>query len=647
MKKFNLSKGLFAGLLTLALCFALFGVTKASADGSTSGSAQSTSGSGNETSTSGNQTEAEATEITSAVYDAASDSVIFTANGKGSVYYTTFKTDAGGELDPAKLKSVSLTKDGNSYTAEVSVSDKNGLKTAVNKDTYLYYVLVKPKAAEGSKKVQMTPTLTIKKTPIKKLVINVDYVKVAEGSEELAISSIEITPFEGDKEVYSANDTGDKLAKFYEYVDRLQYGADAKTVKWLPVIADEAEEEATSGSASGTSTSGSGDANSGAATSSSASGTPTADSGFTYDLVSSKVKSGAKFQFRIAGTASERGSKPVKVSIKKAAKAITKMTFDVSANAAVIKNGYDFAVYKKAATSSASGSSSSASGTSSSASGLQPSGGSGTVIEDPNKGGIATWFTVLPVNKNATQTDFIKATAEYVPYKKIDSAGGAAAMFTKTKVKSVLVSTLFEKAEADISSDTLYLYVRKSAGVGKPAGIWSSKFEVKCVAGKPVPDLAKAGEKTIGTKDSKDLYKAKFSAASGDTGSTFEILVVKSTDYDENLSKINFTTAKWTKYNASKGFKIGVRSKYALKSSEDGKAQNAELADGDYILVRRTGDKKSGKLASNYVVTKINGDKWQVLNLSDGKAPAGGSTSGSGSGSGSSTGSGSGTSSGS
>ncbi|MBP5330728.1 MAG: hypothetical protein J6Y89_02635, partial [Lachnospiraceae bacterium] len=395
-----------------------------------------------------------------------------------------------------------------------------------------------------------------------------------------------------------------------------------------------------SGSGSG-STSGSGSSGSGSGDAS----TTETTQGFTLDYVYSNLAAGKKFQFRIigtAGTANERGCKPVKVAVKKAAKGITKLTLDVSANAAPIKNGYDFAVYKVPAAASGSGSGST------SGSGNGAGSGSGDAATKapttPDEGGINTWYTILPYNKEATVTDYIIPTGDFTPYKKFDSEKVTVAnMFTKVKVKFVSVNDLFRLAEADKNTDSLYLYIRKSAAVGKPAGLWSSKFDVSSIAGKPVPDLLKAGETTIATKTEKEMYQAKFSAASGDTGTAFEILVINAADKAKlDDGKIDMTTAKWTKYNATKGFKLGIKSKYGEIGE---KAENHELADGDYILVRRAGVKKK-TLASEYVVTKISGDNWVVDKLTDGKAPAG-STSGSGSSTSGSSTSGGGTSSGS
>ena len=140
----------------------------------------------------------------------------------------------------------------------------------------------------------------------------------------------------------------------------------------------------------------------------------------------------------------------------------------------------------------------------------------------------------------------------------------------------------------------MVIFVRKSASVGKHAGLWSVGFKVPAVAENPQAKLLKAGEKNIAEKNDKELYAATFTAASGDTGTAFEYIIIAKADYESGtFDKIDWATAKWSKYNASKGIKLGAKSKYAVVDRNEGKAEAHELADGDYILVRRAGVKKT------------------------------------------------------
>ena len=66
---------------------------------------------------------------------------------------------------------------------------------------------------------------------------------------------------------------------------------------------------------------------------------------------------------------------------------------------------------------------------------------------------------------------------------------------------------------------------------------------------------------------------------------------------------IDMTTAKWTTLT-DKGVTVAKsKSKYA--NEEGKKATDHVLKDGSVILIRRAGDKSSGILASDYVMTTI------------------------------------------
>ena len=545
MKKFNLSKGLVIGLLTLALCFVCFGVTKASAETGESTSSESTE-----------QTPAAAIE--SITYDPATDAIVITTNlPKKTVYLATAKEASGIELNGKGFKMNVTTSD--SSEATVVLSAKNKIKTAENKDAYIIATVTKPGDTKDDKK-NFEPFIAVKKTDVKKIVVNFDYSKAAAGAEGLGISSLDVTPTEGDKYSCSSLSGDAHTAEWADLIGRLQFSTNGTT--WYNVQAVGTSSESAEPSTSSASTAAAEE-----------------EAGFTLDyLYKQTLKAKApKFQFRLLGTANDstktyvRTSKVFKVSVKKAGNPVKKLAINPVTNGIVIKNGFDFAAYS----------------------------GSG---ESAESGGIATWYTVLPAKTGGTAPNTILATADFVPYKKpVEDDANSKLMFTETKVKEVALDQIETLCHVDFSETAVDIYVRKSAGVGKPASKWSAAFTIKKQNAAPTPS-AKSGE--IATSDKKNVLKGAFSGS----GSTLEILVLDSSAVTSSESglkvtaNINWAKTKWTKYNASKGIQVEkTSSKVAIGDT----AEKVTLDKDSYVLVRYAGDKKNSILTSEYTITKI------------------------------------------
>ena len=635
MKKFNYSKGLLVGLLTLALCIASIGPLGGSIGAAASGTSTSASG----TATSAATTTPAASQVTAIRYDSKTDSVEVTTDHPGTVYLYAAKESSGATLKSKSFKaSVTTTSASGETTAKgkISLTDKN-LKVAINKDGYIIATVTKPTSAEdkdGGK--SFTPSLEIKKTPYKKVAVNVDYAKAEKGGTELAIASIEITPTEGEKYTLTPSSTN-----WNEFIQMVQFTDVAKptaTTVWYDVkAAADAQENGASAAESGESASGtgatvgtsgnlplvsadgtaestSGTSNSASSTSGTATVTLTPAGGFTTGYVYQciQAKKGAKLTFRVGGVegtgtgnnAGKRGSKEFKVNLKGAAAAQKKLSVNVATNAVVIKNGFDFFV----ATSASS---------------------------EPT---IDEAYTVLPAKDGGTDVDGFLKVNEYVPYKKpADNGTESAKMFTSkdNKIKEISFETIKTLYNIDVAQSNVYVWVRKSAAVGKPASLWK-QFEIKKQAAAPTVSLS--GETTIATQDAKGALKGTFSPAAS------EILVVNAADIDK-IAQFDWSKTKWTKYAASKGIKEGTKSKYKVGT---GDVTTAELAEGSFVLVRVAGDKKSNKLPSAYVKTKItkSGDKlvWtNVDGVATGSSTSGTSTSASGTSTSGSSNSGNGT----
>jgi len=606
MKKFNLSKGLIVGLLTLALCFACFGAVKASAvtitlnpgygvpgnpetASDTSGAytlpTSSVSGwnapehltfngwsysmsgekiSGSKISTSGetNVTLYALWKVKDAAlygavkYDPETDSIVVKTNYQaGTANFAILKDAAATDLkannfkvsatttavsgETAKYGDVVYSTSGG-FSVSVPLSGKSSkLKIAESKDGYVAVTLKKP---AGKDTVNLGASITIKKTDIKKLVVNFDYVSAMSGGNALAISSINVTPTDGDAYTSVSGD-----AKWDGLIARLQYSTDDGK-NWYPVNAETANSaEITAGSAEST----------------------LLNSNKLYKLT--QAKKATKMSFRLVGTESPamRTSKAFKASVKTAGKAEKKLKINVATNSIVIKNGYDFYVTANSG-------------------------------DKPSAENFDSWMTILPVNKDITDVDAFKPTNLFVPFKKPDdSVATSKSNFTGTKVKEVTIDKFcgcFEDVSA--SSGDIYVYIRKSAGVGKPAGQWNATpFVIAKQIAEPTPTTS--GETTlIAASGKKGELKGQFSGS----GSALEILVIKKTDYDNNYAKIDWSKTKWAKYNSSKGITVG---KTATKVCVGDSADKVTLDDDCYVLVRYAGDKKSGKLASPATKTTV------------------------------------------
>ncbi len=318
------------------------------------------------------------------------------------------------------------------------------------------------------------------------------------------------------------------------------------------------------------------------------------DGAYLYSYTS-KAKSD-KLQFRLLGTGATvspkanatRDTKAVKVSIKNSKKP-GKVKLDVTKEAISVKNGFDFAVTE-----------------------------SKDVLPE-----LEDWTTILPFNKNASAdasaTNPYVKTATYVPYKKLNETNGSS--FTGIKVSSIPISKVIPSI-GTATEGTWYVWIRKSATSAAPAQQPTPvEISFKSVA----PSLKKIEEgdcATLKINAPADLAQVNYYALAdeknglkiptiskdeNDTNTAaFEYLIIDAADYDASLSKIDFTSAKWTKVTAGKVITVDkAKSKYKLASAAaSDKATDHTLVDGSYILIRRAG-KKGEVLASKILVTKV------------------------------------------
>ena len=318
------------------------------------------------------------------------------------------------------------------------------------------------------------------------------------------------------------------------------------------------------------------------------------DGAYLYSYTS-KAKSD-KLQFRLLGTAATvspkanatRDTKAVKVSIKNSKKP-GKVKLDVTKEAINVKNGFDFAVTE-----------------------------SKDVLP-----GLNDWTTILPFNKNASAdasaTNPYVATATYVPYKKLDDTNGSS--FTGIKVSSLPISKVIPSI-GTATEGTWYVWIRKSATSAAPA---QQPTAVEITFKSVAPSLKKIEEgdcATLKINAPADLAQVNYYALAdeknglkiptiskdeNDTNTAaFEYLIIDAADYDASLSKIDFTSAKWTKVAAGTVITVDkAKSKYKLATAAStDKATDHTLVDGSYILIRRAG-KKGEVLASKILVTKV------------------------------------------
>ena len=172
-------------------------------------------------------------------------------------------------------------------------------------------------------------------------------------------------------------------------------------------------------------------------------------------------------------------------------------------------------------------------------------------------------------------------------------------MFTNIKVKSVLIEDI-----ADTSAD-MYIWIRKSATVSKPAEKWVC-ITLGKVTDAPVITKTKAGyfsaQDPVDTKGVIATPEIK-NASSDKNSGAYEYLIIDAADYAEAVFSVDFTSAKWTTLN-DKGLTVGKsKSKYA--KTVGSKAKTAVLKEGSIVLVRRAGDKSSNILASDFEMTMV------------------------------------------
>ena len=306
MKKFNFSKGLVIGLLTLALCLTCFGYVKASADDAVA-----------------------KPNPVSATYVPGSDSISVGAN---NVVYV-LKQEKGNTIKPG---SKCYTTEGTTDDTLTAIGAKSTTKTV-----YLYVCNKEfEEQADG-----INANLVIKPQAAKKVTIGVDYTKADNNSAPDVLTII-------------ATDSNGKEISGLTSANVIWY--DSETENWRP-------------------------------------GTE-----FTGAMLKSALEDGGlTLQAKMVGSASPavRTSKEVKVKISAPGKA-PKIKLDVKKDVLSLKNGMDFGV---------------ASGT----------------AENPEA--PATWFTILPVLKDAKTSDMAKSivpTDNYLPLDKKASAAKNAAAIT-------------------------------------------------------------------------------------------------------------------------------------------------------------------------------------------------------------------------
>ncbi len=322
------------------------------------------------------------------------------------------------------------------------------------------------------------------------------------------------------------------------------------------------------------------------------------------------MSAGKKVQFRMGGQIkyalaadktfeAVRTSKPVKVSLKKPARAAAKIKLDAAANSLALKNGYDFAVK------------------------LTEVDAKDLAVED--------YFTVLPYNKSgAVEANAIIDTEKFVPAKYSDETAG---MYTTVKYKALGIDTIVAKENADREAineanksttgwtdlpligdgQEIFIYVRKSAAAGKPAQV-ATKVKVNTPAAAPVVTAdtkTKDGKQSVlGTGDAK----GKFTSKGLDK---LEFAIIDHSDItvepenkaasagkpavkagDITASKVDWTTVKWA---AVSKLTTKSKTKYALTGES---ASNHSYSDDCYIVLRTAGQKDKA-FASKPMATKI------------------------------------------
>ena len=506
-------------------------------------------------------------------YDPETDSIVFVSPVQVTVYWANVKKAAGAQLKGSALTALELkqNKEKTAYVGSIPLNDKSaGINVAVNKATYLYASTTAP--ADEKTKAKYAPNFVVDATPYKKIAVTFAYAQADKNGGEAAIASVTTTDNNKKTVIYSGETTEANPNGIGEILEELQYSTDGTT--WYDILENtDPKNDLTTGK--------------------------------LYDLVNGGSKT--TYFFRIKGTVAlaeipadegadddpktpwveaegcaaknaARATKPVKATVA-AAKDAKAVKINVANGTIALKNGYDYAVTANEKT--------------------LPTLEDARTILPFNKEGKASWTDkVEGVTKDVYDID----TASYVPVKKVtDNAN----MFTKIKVKSIVISDI-----TDIYSADQCIWVRKSATAAKPAEKWV------CI---PVSKITAAP--TIANEKSKDYYIAQAvddakgiiatpeikNATSDKNSGAYEFLVVDAKDIkkadDTYYADIDESTAKWTVLK-DKGVTVGkTKSKYSAETGK--KATDHVLKDGSAILIRRAGDKSSGVLASHYIVTMV------------------------------------------
>lgn len=521
-------------------------------------------------------------------YDPDTDSLCFESPVNFTLYWTDAKKSAGVQLKGDKVNTLSMKKvttdKGTFFTASIPLNDKeNGLKIAENKTAYVYVSTNAP--AEG--KAKYTPNYVVDATPYKKIAVTFAYAQAEKNNTEvLGIATVTTTDTKKKTITYSGDYDEEKNPDhFLEYIiDALQYSADG--VEWLNVAEDD---HLVNGKTVNN----------------------TFTSGKLYDLISSGSKTNLFFRIKgheameeIEAKAEDdpktrgfdesvgqpaknawRASKAVKVGVA-AAKTGKVLKIDVSKGTIALKNGYDFAMTNTDKT--------------------EPSIENAITILPYNKAGKATTEIRVDGELTTVVTDTID-TFSYFPVAKVTEND---TMFTSIKVTCYSIEKLAEMCGEDyFGTGNLYLWVRKSATAKNPADQWTL-ITIPRVADAPTVKTDKAGYYTAqDPEDVKGVIACPevSNAKSDKTSGAYEYLIVDAADIKmvEGVLCVNIdmTTAKWTTLT-DKGVTVAKsKSKYA--NEEGKKATDHVLKDGSVILIRRAGDKSSGILASDYVMTTI------------------------------------------
>lgn len=574
MKKFNLSKGLIVGLLTFALSIVAFAAVGASAD------------------------EAQAPQKTAAVaaeYNATDD--IITAGSNAYVYVV--KAASGNKLKEGQAATAQMANN------KISISDL-GIK-GTNKDVYLYVCDREVEVKDGE---TVSANLTIKGNA-NKVVGVIDYTQADSDASVSVLSAYYV----------------DKKAKKNVAIASAQ-------LFWSPeqdgtyYLANKAE-----------TTRGRKDSNN-----------ATVSDGFRGKDLADMLEAGGTIYIKQAGVSgtsgtAQFGSKVAKVKIAKQAKA-PKVKIDVAKDTITLKNGFDFAVATK----------------------------NNTTNEYTEYG---DWYTILPVLKTATVTEGIVGGEDggvYAPLDKKDANAGKKVTeeevdyysYTKTAYKVLSIDTLLETL--DNPAGDFKIAVRKSATNKKPASaVATVEIDYKKEAPLVYTQDNVKGEFVVSTADEfkkkglsfKDIvaypgvkndaiattgFDKTFKIVTGDgvtgadEGSNFEYLVVDGKNYfaaDGSDDAIDWTTAKWKKFDPAK-LKINEKLGGAYSTVKGKKiksvlkAETATVADSDadgatcdevafknvktLLLVRRAGDKSTGKRASEAIELYVvkSGNTWSL-----------------------------------